>query len=41
MSYSQMGTMPWGGGAGGAENAERGCIYRGLLLGLLRGLLGV
>ena len=24
MAYSQMGTIP---GGGGAENAERGCIY--------------
>ena len=26
MAYSQMGTIPWGAGRGGAENAERGRI---------------
>ena len=31
MAYSQMGTIPWGGGT---ENAERGRIYE-----LYRGLL--
>ena len=26
MAYSKMGTIPWGGEEGGAENAERGRI---------------